>query len=213
MTFNIKKYIVRGEGRSFLLILSALSLFLLMLLPACNRSLPAKPNIIIITTDYQAWEDVPELTPELKMPALDRLYNEGVVFRNHYCTAPVCMPSRYTLVSGTYPHTHKMWDNGGKWLPDGSPLLMDELNKAGYKTVGIGKMHFKPWDRMAGFDERIIADCQGNWAGDTLKKDDYYYYLKKAGKTRFDYLKYQDSTDLFGVYEWPMADTLNIDYF
>jgi len=99
MTFNIKKYIVRGEGRSVLLILSVLSLLIVLLLPACNRSLPAKPNIIIITTDYQAWEDVPELTPELKMPALDRLYNEGVVFRNHYCTAPVCMPSRYTLGS------------------------------------------------------------------------------------------------------------------
>ncbi|MCF8222708.1 MAG: sulfatase-like hydrolase/transferase [Bacteroidales bacterium] len=196
-----------------MLILSALSVLLVMLLPACNRTLPAKPNIIIITTDYQAWEDVPELTPELKMPALDRMYDEGVVFRNHYCTAPVCMPSRYTLVSGTYPHTHKMWDNGGKWLPEGSPVLMEELSRSGYKTVGIGKMHFKPWDRMAGFDERIIADCQGNWAGDTLKKDDYYYYLKKAGKTRFDYLKYQDSTDLFGVYEWPMEDTLDIDYY
>lgn len=180
---------------------------------SCSRQLPEKPNIILITTDYQAWEDVPELTPVLKMPAVDKLYREGLVFNNHYCTAPVCMPSRYTLVSGTYPHTHKMWDNGGKWLPEGSPVLMEELDKAGYTTVGIGKMHFKPWDRMAGFDKRIIADCQGNWAGDTLKQDDYYHYLKKAGKTRFDYLKYQDSTDLFGVYEWPMDDTLDIDYY
>ncbi|MDZ7738512.1 MAG: sulfatase-like hydrolase/transferase [Bacteroidales bacterium] len=201
---------------SILLNRVVLTLFLLVLffiLASCGRQLPEKPNIIIITTDYQAWEDIPELTPELKMPSVDRLYREGVVFRNHYCTAPVCMPSRYTMVSGTYPHTHKMWDNGAHWLPEGSPVLMEELNNAGYKTIGIGKMHFKPWDRMAGFDERIIADCQGNWAGDTLKKDDYYHYLKRAGKTRFDYLSYQDSTDLYGVYEWPMADTLDIDYY
>ena len=78
---------------------------------SCTNKLPEKPNILFITTDYQAWEDVPELTPVLKMPALDRLYKEGLVFENHYCTAPVCMPSRYTIVSGTYPHTHGLWDN------------------------------------------------------------------------------------------------------
>lgn len=185
----------------------------IIMLQACVRTLPEKPNILFITTDYQASEDTPQLTPLLDMPALDRLSSEGLVFENHYCTAPVCMPSRYTLVSGTYPHTHGMWDNGGRWLPEDSPILMEELKKAGYKTVGIGKMHFSPWDRMAGFDERIIADAQGNGARDTLKKDDYYYFLKAAGKTRFDYLSWQDSTDLYGVYNWPLDDTLDIDYY
>jgi len=179
----------------------------------CRRELPVKPNILFITTDYQAWEDTPDLTPVLQMPNLERLSDEGLVFNNHYCTAPVCMPSRYSIVSGTYPHTHGAWDNTSKWIPDNSPVLMEELRKAGYYTAGIGKMHFKPWDRMAGFDERIIADAQGNWAGDTLKQDDYYFYLRKAGKTRFDYLRYQDSTDIYGVFDWPMDDTLDIDYF
>jgi len=179
----------------------------------CRQKLPEKPNILFITTDYQAWEDTPKLTPVLQMPNLERLSDEGLVFNNHYCTAPVCMPSRYSIVTGTYPHTHGAWDNTNKWVPDDSPILMEELKKAGYRTVGIGKMHFRPWDRMAGFDERIIADAQGNWAGDTLKRDDYYYYLREAGKTRFDYLKYQDSTDIFGVFDWPLDDTLDIDYF
>jgi len=151
---------------------------LIIPITGCKKELPEKPNILFITTDYHAWEDVPELTPVLDMPALDRLYKEGVVFENHYCTAPVCMPSRYTIVTGTYPHTHGAWDNTSKWVPDESPILMEELKKAGYHTVGIGKMHFKPWERMAGYDERIIADGQGNWANDTLKQDDYYFYQK-----------------------------------
>jgi len=198
-------------------LIKKLSVFLLLVtiivLVSCDNQLPEKPNIILITTDYKAWEDVSALTPVLKIPALDKLYREGFVFNNHYCTAPVCMPSRYTIVSGTYLHTHKMWDNGGRWLYEGSPILMEEFDRAGYRTVGIGKMHFKPWDRMTGFDERIIADCQGNWAGDTLKQDDYHYYLKRVGKSHFDYLKYQDNTDLFDVYEWPMADTPDINYY
>ncbi len=188
-------------------------MWLLLMVGGCTNNLPEKPNILFITTDYQSWEDTPELTPVLRMPALEKLEKEGVVFENHYCTAPVSMPSLYTMITGTYPHTHGAWDNTGDWVPEDSPILMEELKKEGYQTVGIGKMHFSPWNRMAGYDERIIADCHGNGAGDTLKKDDYYYYLKKAGKTRFDYLRYQDSTDIFGVYNWPMDDTLDIDYF
>ncbi len=190
-----------------------LAAVVMLISTGCTKELPKRPNILFITTDYMAWEDIPALTPVLQMPTLDKLCKEGLVFENHYCTAPVCMPSRYTIVSGTYPHTHGRWDNGGGWLPEGSPVLMEELQKAGYQTVGIGKMHFSPWSRMAGFDKRIIADCQGNGAADTLKQDDYYWYLRKAGKTRFDFLRYQDSTDLFGVYDWPLNDTLDIDYY
>ena len=90
---------------------------------------------------------------------------------------------------------------------------MERISEAGYQTVGIGKMHFKPWNRMAGFETRIIADAQGNVARDTLKQDDYYHYLKKEGYTRWDFLKYQDSTDIFGVFNWPLHDTLDIDHF
>lgn len=103
-----------------------------------------RPNILFITTDYHAREDIPELTSVLEMPALDRMCKEGVVFENHYCTAPICMPSRYTIVSGRYRHYHKMMDNGGKWLPEGTPVMMEKLSEAGYQTVGVGKMHFKP---------------------------------------------------------------------
>lgn len=172
-----------------------------------------QPNILFITTDCQAWEDVQGITNVLEMPALERLRTEGVVFENHYSVAPLSMPSRYSIISGRYPHYHKMMDNGGNWLPDNTPILMEKLVEAGYQTGGIGKMDFKPWERKAGFDFRIVADCQGESSSDTLKQDDYYFYLKKVGLTRWDYLKFLNSTDIQGLYDWPLNDTLDIDYF
>lgn len=194
----------------FFLVLSTAGV--LLLITACKKA-PEKPNILFITTDYQAWEDVPELTPVLKMPTVDKLYKESVVFENHYCTAPICMPSRHSIITGTYPHTNGSFDNGPKWPREDDLNMMDELRKIGYKTVNVGKIHFNPWNQMGGFDLRIFAEATGNSAYDTLKKDDYANYLAKAGKTRWDYLKYQDSTELYGVYDWPLHDTLDIDYF
>ncbi len=179
----------------------------------CRKEFPEKPNILFITADYMAWEDIPEETPVLEMPAIAKLSKEGLVFENHYCNAPVCMPARYSIVSGTYPHTHGRWDNGGGWLPEGSPVMMEELKKSGYQTVAIGKMHFSPRERMAGYDIKISAEGKGNGAADTIRKDDYELYLESAGKTRFDYLKYQDSTDIYGLYDFPLDDTLHVDYY
>jgi arylsulfatase A-like enzyme len=164
-------------------------------------------------TDYQSGQDIPTETEILNMPNLKKLLEEGIVFKNHIATAPICMPSRSTVVTGQYPHTHGIWDNIGKWVPEESDILMEELVKLGYHTSGIGKMHFTPFDRVAGFNNRIIADGKRNSASDSLFPDDYARYLKKVGMTRWDYLKLQDKSEFNGVYDWPFADSLHIDYF
>ncbi|MDG2397104.1 MAG: sulfatase-like hydrolase/transferase [Flavobacteriaceae bacterium] len=180
---------------------------------SCTSSLPERPNILFIMTDYQSGQDIPAETEILNMPNLKRLAEEGIIFKNHIATAPICMPSRSTIVTGLYPHSHGIWDNIGKWVPEDSDILMEELVKLGYHTTGIGKMHFTPFDRMAGFDKRIIADGKRNSARDSLFADDYALHLKKAGLTRWDYLKLQNQSEFKGVYDWPFADSLHIDHF
>lgn len=173
-----------------------------------------RPNLLLVTTDYQAGEDGPTLGSSfLEMPSLRRLSEEGVVLEGHTCTAPICMPARYTLITGQYPHTHGQWENGGTWLPEGSPVLMEHLRAAGYHTVGIGKMHFQPWDRMAGFDRRIIADRKGNTIRDRDYPDDYARFLAEHGLDRWSYLRKQAEADIFGVYDWPFAERFHIDRF
>lgn len=173
-----------------------------------------RPNILFLCTDYQAGEDGPSLgSPFADMPALDRLCRNGVTFTRHYCTAPICMPARYTLYTGQYPHSHGKWGNTDGWIPEGSPVLMEILGEAGYYRLGIGKMHMDPWDRMGGFSRRITADRKGNVERDKLYQDDYAKFLAGYGLTRWDYLKLQYQSDPPHVYDWPYPVECHIDHF
>lgn len=186
----------------------------ILLMAACSGSIDQKrPNILFITTENQAWEDVHATNPALDLPNIDKLYKEGVVFENHYCAAPSSMPALYSILSGRYPHNHQAMEDGGNWMTAGTPVLMEKLLAAGYQTVGIGEMQLKPWERKAGFCERIIADGYGTIASDTLKQDDYYFFLKKVKYTRWDYLKNIEKSPIPGINEWPLSDTLGIDHF
>jgi len=197
--------------RSAEIVMLAMGIFLMA---ACSGSGDQKrPNILFITTENQAWEDVQAVNHALDLPVIDKLYQDGVVFENHYCAAPSSVPALYSILSGRYPHNHQMMEDGANWMAEGTPVLMEKLSEAGYQTIGIGKLQLKPWERKAGFDERIIADGYGSIASDTLKQDDYYFFLKKNKYTRWDYLKNIENAKIPGINEWSLTDTLNIDHF
>jgi len=171
-----------------------------------------KPNILFVQTDYQRGVDGPSLgTDFLKMPAMERLCREGAVFSRHISTSPICMPARFCWVTGQYPHTHGQWDNYKRSWPQGSCNLMRLLKDLGYNTVGVGKMHFHPWDGMHGFDRRIIAGGQGNRA-----LDDYDTFLRGHGLDRGKLLEIEGKFGMTGgqaVYDWPYDEALHIDNY
>ena len=67
-----------------------------------------KPNILFITI-YQLRADCLETRSErvLQTPHLDELAGQGVRFANHFTQASPCGPSRASLLTGTYLHTHQ----------------------------------------------------------------------------------------------------------
>jgi len=78
-------------------------------------------------------------------PNLDRLGAEGVLFQQGYATAATCTPSRYSLLTGSYP-----WRNPHAAILAGvAPLIIDSqtptlpgmLRNAGYRTGVVGKWH------------------------------------------------------------------------
>lgn len=174
----------------------------------------SRPNILFICTDYQRGVDGPSLgTPFLDMPAFYRLCKEGMVFTRHYSTAPICMPARYTWLTGRYPHYHGAWDNTRNWIPEKTPILVELLKAAGYKTIGVGKMHVKPWNRDIGFDKWISVDRKRNGKRDAVIDDDYSKFLDQHGMNRWNYLKLQSESEIFGVYDWPYDEKFHIDYY
>jgi len=104
-----------------------------------SHAAPAKPNIIMITTDDQTVRDM------AVMPQTQGLVGApGATFTNAFATYPLCCPSRATFLTGQYAHNHNVL---GNTAPDGGYALLNDnqtvpvwMQSAGYHTVHIGKM-------------------------------------------------------------------------
>ena len=77
-----------------------------------HKTTNQKPNIVLILADDQAWNDYGFMGHDrVKTPNLDRLAAESVVFTRGYVPTAVCRPSLMTLITGLYPHQHKVTGN------------------------------------------------------------------------------------------------------
>ncbi len=104
-------------------------------------------------------------------PNLDALAGSAMRFDSAYCSNPVCVPSRASLLTGLYTHNHGALNNGVPW-PFEKKTIAHYLGRAGYMTGLIGKMHFvdaqthgfdyhldfNDWFQFLGPKTRLYAD-------------------------------------------------------
>lgn len=125
----------------------------------------ARPNVLVILTDDQRHDAMSCAGhPFLKTPHMDRLANEGTRFLNAFVTTSLCSPSRASLLSGVYAHTHKVLNNFTDF-PNDLPSYPRRLHEAGYETAYIGKWHMgeQSDDVRPGFDHWMSHQGQGNY--------------------------------------------------
>jgi len=107
------------------------------------------PNIILIMSDDQGWGDVGYRNhPELKTPALDSMAANGLVFDRFYSAAPVCSPTRGSVLTGRHPFRYGIYFANVGHLPDEETTLPEVLRQQGYTTGHFGKWHLgtmDPW--------------------------------------------------------------------
>jgi N-acetylglucosamine-6-sulfatase len=111
--------------------------------------------------------------PFVKTPNIDRIGNEGALFRNAFITAPLCSPSRASFLTGQYPHTHGITDNIDRSAASHKlitfPLL---LRQSGYTTAFIGKWHMGNDDsQRPGFDRWVSFKGQGSYLDPEINED------------------------------------------
>jgi arylsulfatase A-like enzyme len=121
-------------------------IFACILLASFRLCAQEKPNIILIYTDDLGYGDLSCYGAKaVNTPNIDRLAQEGLLFRNAYATSATCTPSRYSLLTGQYAWRRK--DTG--IAPGNASLLIDPksitlplaLKRAGYETAIVGKWH------------------------------------------------------------------------
>lgn len=99
-------------------------------------------NIIFILSDDHRYDAMGFMNKMegLQTTAMDRMAREGAHLKNAFVSTALCSPSRASILTGQYAHTHKVVDNDAS-LPAGLKFFPEYLQKHGYKTAFFGKWH------------------------------------------------------------------------
>jgi len=134
-----------------------------------------RPNVVLIVVDDLAAGVVGRGSrfPFLETPHISRLEAEGVSFPQAFVPTAVCSPSRASLLTGTYAHTHGVRVNDVQDLGDAPPNFPALLRGAGYDTGFVGKWHMDnayAGPRL-GFDTWLSFAGQGVYKNPVLNED------------------------------------------
>ncbi len=170
--------------------------FLVLLSSAAGMTCHAadRPNILLIVSDDQGYNDLGALGNGIITPALDRLAKEGTRLTNFYVTWPACTPSRASLLTGRYPQRNGIYDMirneapdyGKKYSPDEYAVTFERIGGTDLREIIIPRVL-----RTAGYRSGIY----GKWDLGTLKRflptsrgfDDFYGFVN----TGIDYYTHE----------------------
>ena len=96
------------------------------------------PNVVLIVSDDQAYGDYSFMGhPHIKTPNIDRLAAESLTFRRGYVPSSLCCPSLATILTGRYPHQHKITSNDPPLVPglQGKAYQESEMFLAGRQRM------------------------------------------------------------------------------
>jgi arylsulfatase A-like enzyme len=100
-----------------------------------------RPNIILVMADDQGYGDCGFTGhPFVRTPCLDAMARKSVVFNRFYAAAPVCSPTRASVLTGRHPFRCNVPDHGHYMRPD-ELTLAEALKTVGYTTAHFGKWH------------------------------------------------------------------------
>jgi arylsulfatase A-like enzyme len=136
--------------------------FTLFVLFCSQLAAQDRPNVVFVFTDdhaphaigaYQGW--LKDVNPT---PNIDKLAQQGMLFRNSFCTNSICGPSRAVIQTGKHSHKNGFRNNGNRfdWNQQTFPKLLKEV---GYETALFGKSHLHGTPQ--GYDHWKVLPGQG----------------------------------------------------
>lgn len=119
-----------------------------------TKEKPQLPNVIFVLADDIGYGDLGCYGGKIPTPNLDQLAADGIRFTDAHSPAALCAPSRFSLLTGSYPY--RSYRAGGAWNTNSPSIFSDPYNhtkagrkitvaevmqKAGYRTAFFGKSH------------------------------------------------------------------------
>ncbi len=104
----------------------------------------SRPNIVLVMADDQGWGDTGYNGHErLKTPILDEMASLSLRFDRFYSAAPVCSPTRGSVMTGRHPNRYGCFSWGYTLRPQ-EVTIAEVLKTIGYRTGHFGKWHLGP---------------------------------------------------------------------
>ena len=127
--------------RQSLVLRHCLLMVLFVMTLASSIAAAEKPNIVLVMADDQGWGDMAYTGhPTIKTPNFDAAAATGLRFDRFYAAAPVCSPTRASVMTGRHPNRMGVFRWGYPMRPQ-ETTLAEALKTAGYATAHFGKWH------------------------------------------------------------------------
>ena len=102
----------------------------------------SRPNVILLMTDDQGWGETGYYGHPLALtPNLDEMAASGLVMNRFYATAPICSPTRVSILTGRHHYRSGCFDVMNCTLDKSETTIAEELQGVGYATGHFGKWH------------------------------------------------------------------------
>ncbi|MSU23955.1 MAG: sulfatase [Opitutus sp.] len=141
--------------------------------PAAAAVVAPRPNIVVVISDDQGWEDYSFMGhPHIATPALDKLAAQSLTFTRGYSPVPLCRPSLSSIATGLYPHQHGVTGNDPT-LPDAGVNAQTgraDPKYARYYNTIIENFHSRP-NFIRDLTSRSYRSFETGkwWEGDPVK--------------------------------------------
>jgi arylsulfatase A-like enzyme len=189
------------------------NLLLVAALPLFFSSLHGqqKPmNMIFILADDHRYDAMGFMNKiqGLQTPGMDRMAKEGTHIKNAFVSTALCSPSRASVLTGQYAHTHTVVDNDAP-LPVNLKFFPQYLQQKGYQTAFMGKWHMGNTDDQPqpGFDYWLSFRGQGvyynpefNINGKRVKQPEGSYTTDLLTGYAIDWMKKRNKQKPFFLY-------------
>lgn len=138
-------------------------IFIIVFFAVFRLNAQQQPNIVVLISDDHAYQTISAYGSKFtQTPNIDRLAKEGALFTKAYVTNSICGPARATFLSGKYSHLNGFRDNENSNFNFNQDIFVKDLQKAGYQTAWIGKMHLGD-NTPQGLDYYNILPGQGQY--------------------------------------------------